>query len=35
MYYPEFKQIKITKNIFGIITKAERNGKLLDIKLFK
>lgn len=35
MYYPEFKQVKITKNIFGMITKAEKNGKAIEIKQFK
>lgn len=34
MYYPEFKNIKITKNILGKIKKIEKNGKLLDLKSF-
>ncbi|CAD8127640.1 unnamed protein product [Paramecium sonneborni] len=35
MYYPEFKNIKITKNIFGDIKKVEQNGKQLDLQAFK
>ncbi|CAD8113081.1 unnamed protein product [Paramecium sonneborni] len=35
MYYPEFKNVKITKNIFGYIKKVEKNGKLLDLQAFK
>ncbi|CAD8213718.1 unnamed protein product [Paramecium octaurelia] len=35
MYYPDFKNIKITKNIFGNINKVEKNGRLLDLQSFK
>lgn len=31
MYYPDFKNIKITKNIFGQIKKVEKNGRQLDL----
>jgi hypothetical protein len=34
MYYPDFKNIKITKNFLGKIKKIEKNGKLLDHKSF-
>jgi hypothetical protein len=34
MYYPDFKNIKISKDFLGKIKKVERNGKLLDLKLF-
>ncbi|CAD8126008.1 unnamed protein product [Paramecium sonneborni] len=35
MYYPEFNQIKITKNLFGQITKVKKNDRLLDLNIFK
>ncbi|CAD8212816.1 unnamed protein product [Paramecium pentaurelia] len=35
MYYPEFKNVKITKNIFGYIKKVEKNGRQLDLQTFK
>ncbi|CAD8203765.1 unnamed protein product [Paramecium pentaurelia] len=35
MYYPDFNQIKITKNIFGQIRKVQKNDRLLDLNTFK
>ncbi|CAD8193642.1 unnamed protein product [Paramecium octaurelia] len=35
IYYPQFKNVKITKNIFGQIKKVEKNGKQLDLQAFK
>ncbi|CAD8097798.1 unnamed protein product [Paramecium primaurelia] len=34
IYYPEIKNIKITKNILGQIKKVEKNGKQLDLQSF-
>lgn len=34
MYYPEFKNVKIIKNIFGKIIRVESHGKLLNLSLF-
>ncbi|CAD8182502.1 unnamed protein product [Paramecium pentaurelia] len=34
MYYPEFKNVKIIKNIFGKIIRVESHGKLLNLNLF-
>ncbi|CAD8127639.1 unnamed protein product [Paramecium sonneborni] len=35
MYFPDFTQIKIKKNIIGQIVQVEREGKLLDLNAFK
>ena len=35
MYYPDFKNLKIFKNVFGKIIRVEKNGKNLDIGVFK
>ncbi|CAD8193644.1 unnamed protein product [Paramecium octaurelia] len=35
LYFPEFVQIKIKKNILGQIIQVERDGKLLDLNAFK
>lgn len=34
MYYPEFKNVKIYKNIFGKIVKVESQGKLVNLESF-
>lgn len=34
MYYPEFKNVKIYKNVFGKIIKVESQGKLVNLDYF-
>lgn len=34
MYYPDFKNVKIFKNIFGKIIRVEKNGKNIDLDVF-
>jgi hypothetical protein len=34
MYYPDFKNVKIFKNVFGKIIKVEKNGKNIDLNVF-
>lgn len=35
MYFPDFKKIKVFKNIFGRVKKIEKEGKQLDLKSFE
>lgn len=34
MYYPEFKNVKIIKNVFGKIIRVENQGKLVNLETF-
>lgn len=34
MYYPDFKNVKIFKNVFGKIIRVEKNGKNIDLDVF-
>ncbi|CAD8092855.1 unnamed protein product [Paramecium sonneborni] len=34
MYYPQFKNFKIIKNVFGKIIRVENNGKIVNLNLF-
>jgi hypothetical protein len=35
MYYPDFKNVKIFKNVFGKIIKVEKNNKKIRLDIFR